>query len=70
MAEVTVDTEQQVETSANVVAHALSQGTATQQVVSPEQAADLCETLTDVKPATEALRKAAAKPRRFVFVAR
>jgi hypothetical protein len=59
-----------VQDETNVVAHALAHGTPQSVIVSPEQAASLCELLSNPKPATETLRKRFASARQFQFVAR
>ena len=56
----------------NVVADALANGSGTPQtrIVSPEQAARLCEVVSNPKPPTSALREAMAKSLPFKFVPR
>ncbi len=57
-----------VEAPANFVTEALTSGTPRLREITPEQAATLCALKADAQPPTEALRRAAARPRRFQFV--
>ena len=59
-----------VETPANFVAQAVQCGTPQQIVLTPEQTEEFCVLKAVSSPPTLSLIRAAARPRRFPFVAR